>query len=177
MMRGRAKLERKVGIKQMTFVLKTQTKYRVELLSYWRKSVLRKGIDSAATEHSSTGWGALRNDLARQNVMLLTGAQANLAKYEPLAFRAIMELCSSRIAPLLPPTIQSVPPEAFAKSPSGVQEASQAGTRDLRNKVAAILAHPSPRVAQSGLKNVDDWVDAWKQFEVVDPKKRLAYRN
>jgi hypothetical protein len=176
LLRGRAKLERKIGIKQISFSMRTLTKYRVEQGSYWRKTVVRKGIDSAAVEHGA-GWGPLKNDLARQNVLLLPTAQAQIARYEPLAFRAVMELCSSRIAPLQPPTVKPVPVEAYAAQPSSIQDATPAATRELREKIGNILSKPSPTVAKHGLKTVDDWVDAWRQFEVIDPKKRLAYRN
>ncbi|CUG91462.1 Hypothetical protein, putative [Bodo saltans] len=169
-------MERKVGISQIAFMMRTQTKYRVELASYWRKTVVRKGIDSAAVEHGS-GWGPLKNDLARQNILLLPSAQAQLARYEPLAFRAVMELCASRIAPLQPPTVKPVPEEAYAAQPSSIQSATPAATRELREKLNIILSKPSPAVAQHSLKTVDAWLDAWKQFEVIDQNKRLAYRK
>lgn len=184
MMRGRAKLERKVGLQRITFLVKQQTRYRVEIESYWRKTVLRKGIDSAAVEHGA-GWATLKNDIARQNILLTPTAQNHIAKYEPLAFRALMELCSSRIAPPQPPVPKSVPPEAYIiRTPQGgaletspLQQASPAATRELREKIKVMLSRPSQRVSQCGLSTVDEWVDSWKQFESVDDTKRLAYRS
>ena len=109
MLRGRARLERKLGLKKMLFLLRTQTKYRVELSSYWRKTVTRKNVDSAAREHGA-GWSTMRNDLARQNVAILPRTQQTLAQYEPLAFRAMMELNGS---PRPPAPIKGVPKEAY----------------------------------------------------------------
>lgn len=176
MLRGRARLERKLGLKKMLFLLRTQTKYRVERATYWRKTVTRKNIDSAAREHGA-GWGTMKNDLARQNVALLPRTQQALAQYEPLAFRAIMELNASAIAPPPAPTGKGVPEEAYSLPSDDPQVATAAGVRFLKEKVQELTRLPSEQVAKKGPKSMDEWVNAWKKFETVDPSKRLSYKK
>lgn len=175
-MRGRAKMERKIGIKRMTFLLRVQTKYRVELEGYWRKQVVRKNVDAAAVEHGA-GWATIRNDLARQNIALVPTAQQMLAKYEPLAFRAVMELCASRIAPPPEPQGRGVPKAAYQFRPKDPLQSTQAAVSELSCSVTELLAKNSEALAREGPKSLSQWLDAWKSFEQVDPKKRLAYRN
>lgn len=112
MLRGRARLERKIGLKRLFFLMRTQTRYRVEQQSHWNRAIVRKNVDSAAREHG-TSWQHLRNDLARQNVTLLPRMQQTLAQYEPLAFRAMVELCASHIPPPPPPKTATVPDEVY----------------------------------------------------------------
>lgn len=175
MMRGRAKLERKIGIKQMTFIMRTQTAYRVELQSYWEKRLNRKRVDSAAVEHG-VGWGPLKNDLARQDVLLSPTAQHNLATYEPLAFRAVVELASSKIPPPALPASRPVPPEAYEPRPTEPNTCTKASTKELSEMIDDIMARPLfASLAKEHNVRADGLLDAWKEFEHVDSKKRLSY--
>ena len=176
MLRGRARLERKLGLKKMLFLLRTQTKYRVELSSYWRKTVTGKNVDSAAREHGA-GWSTMRNDLARQNVAILPRTQQTLAQYEPLAFRAMMELNASAIAPPPAPIGKGVPKEAYVVPSTNPLDPSAAGLQFVRAKVREITRLPSEQVAKKGPKTEAEWVDAWKKYEAVEPSKRLAYKQ
>lgn len=167
LLRGRARLERKVGVKRLTFLMRTQTRYRVEKQSYWERSIVRKNVDSAAHEHGSA-WSHLRNDIARQNMMLLPRTQQHLAQYEPLAFRAVMELCASRIAPPPPPQTAKIPAEAYTASPKDNRVSHPAAARELREAVQRFLAAGKGSVVDAGGSHgVDDWLNAWKEYEVV----------
>jgi hypothetical protein len=112
LLRGRAKYEKKIGLKKLFFMLRVQTKYRVELRRYKERALTRKNVDAALWEHNAS-WVTVRNDLARQNVALLPASQKRLALYEPLAFRAVVELCASRIPPPPAPDYKPIPPEAY----------------------------------------------------------------
>lgn len=183
MLRGRARLEKKIGLKRLFFLMRSQTRYRIEQQSHWNRAIVRKNIDSAAREHGS-GWPYLRNDLARQNVILLPAMQQTLAQYEPLAFRCLMELCSSRIPPPPPPMTAVIPEEVYEVAPfKDVSETASGSTKDSDAPVKASASHPSAQrelkegVARMlratepipGVNDLDDmnsWVNAWKQFDV-----------
>lgn len=166
MMRGRARLERKIGLKYLFFLMRTQTRYRVELQSYWERSIVRKNVDSAAREHGS-GWPYLRNDLARQNVLLLPRTQQALAQYEPIAFRAVVELCASRIPPPPPPVTAQVPEEAYSSHVVQPTVSHPAAQKELRDGIERMLrAGKSSALAEAGPKTVNEWADAWKEYDV-----------
>ncbi|KAG5464169.1 hypothetical protein LSCM1_00349 [Leishmania martiniquensis] len=166
MLRGRARLERKVGLKRITFLMRTQTRYRVEQKAHWERAIVRKNVDSAAHEHGS-GWQHLRNDLARQNLMLLPRTQQQLAQYEPLAFRAVMELCASRVAPPPPPMTAQVPEEAYATRPEDPRAAHPAARRQLKESVERMLRAGRSEVLQrEGPRTVQAWMDAWKEYDM-----------
>ncbi|KAG8348822.1 hypothetical protein TRVL_00346 [Trypanosoma vivax] len=181
MLRGRARLERKVGLKRLFFLMRTQTRYRVEQQSHWERAIVRKNVDSAAREHG-TGWPHLRNEMGRQNVMLLPRTQQILAQYEPLAFRAVVELCASAIAPPPPPTFVNVPEEAYIPWPP-CNDATGAGSGGVGATAENTMAHPASRVelrrgaerilgsGPSILRDsvggdVEQLMDAWKEFDV-----------
>ncbi|KAK7197897.1 hypothetical protein NESM_000744100 [Novymonas esmeraldas] len=166
MLRGRARLERKVGLKRITFLMRTQTRYRVEQKAHWERAIVRKNVDSAAHEHG-TGWKHLRNDLARQNVMLLPRSQQLLAQYEPLAFRAVVELCASRVAPPPPPLTAQVPEEAYAPRPADPTVAHPASRRQLLEGVERMLrCGNSDVLKREGPRTTQAWMDAWKAYDV-----------
>lgn len=166
LLRGRARLEKKVGLKRITFLMRTQTRYRVEQKAHWERAIVRKNVDSAAHEHGS-GWQHLRNDLARQNMMLLPKTQQQLALYEPLAFRAVMELCASRVAPPPPPMTAQVPDEAYAPRAKDGKTSHPAAARELREGVERMLrAGHSEKMLREGPRTVQAWADAWKEYDV-----------
>ncbi|AYU83695.1 mitoribosomal protein bL20m [Leishmania donovani] len=166
MLRGRARLERKVGLKRITFLMRTQTRYRVEHKAHWERAIVRKNVDSAAHEHGS-GWQHLRNDLARQNLMLLPRTQQQLAQYEPLAFRAVMELCASRVAPPPPPMTAQVPEEAYATRPEDPKVAHPAARRQLKECIEHMLCTGRSEVLQrEGPRTTQAWMDAWKEYDL-----------
>eukprot|EP00331_Platyophrya_macrostoma_P024629 CAMPEP_0176436920 /NCGR_PEP_ID=MMETSP0127-20121128/18282_1 /TAXON_ID=938130 /ORGANISM="Platyophrya macrostoma, Strain WH" /LENGTH=165 /DNA_ID=CAMNT_0017820385 /DNA_START=134 /DNA_END=631 /DNA_ORIENTATION=+ len=163
----------------MTFMIRQQTRYRVELESYWRKTVIRKGIDSAVHEHGGS-WSTLKNDMARQNIAILPTAQNHLAKYEPLAFRAVVELCASRIPPPQPPVAKSIPAEVYAPSRSSGDASTPCSVAvlELREKIADILGKKSTAVMQSTYgSDTERWLHAWQEFESIDASKRLTYQR
>lgn len=172
LLRGRARLEKKVGLKRITFLMRTQTRYRVEQKAHWERAIVRKNVDSAAHEHGS-GWQHLRNDLARQNLMLLPRTQQQLALYEPLAFRAVVELCASRVAPPPPPTTAQVPVEAYAPRAADGATSHPAATRELQEGVERMLcAGHSEKLQREGPRTVQAWMDAWKEYDVgASPRK------
>lgn len=177
LMRGRARLERKIGLKRLFFLMRTQTRYRVEQKALWERAVVRKNVDSAAREHG-TGWPHLRNDLARQNVMLLPKTQQTLAQYEPLAFRAVVELCASRIPPPPPPSSPQVPAEAYELAPQGSLTAHPAARRELREGVERMLsAGPSTALEREGGKEVEAWMDAWREYDVGAGNREAVSRK
>ncbi|KPI84919.1 hypothetical protein ABL78_6044 [Leptomonas seymouri] len=166
LLRGRARLEKKVGLKRITFLMRTQTRYRVEQKSHWERAIVRKNVDSAAHEHGS-GWQHLRNDLARQNMMLLPRMQQQLSLYEPLAFRAVMELCASRVPPPPPPMTAQVPEEAYAKRAEDGKTAHPAARRELKEGVERMLrVGGSEKLQREGPKTIQAWMDAWKEYDV-----------
>ncbi|ORC91395.1 uncharacterized protein TM35_000064000 [Trypanosoma theileri] len=176
MLRGRARLERKVGLKRLYFLMRTQTRYRVEQQSHWNRAIVRKNVDSAAREHGS-GWPQLRNELARQNMILLPHTQQTLAQYEPLAFRAVMELCASRIPPPPPPALVEVPEETYVdwatirekEEEEGKGNKSHPAARvELRRGVERVLQQSGPSLLRDAVNgNVEKLMDAWKEFDVV----------
>ncbi|CBH18023.1 hypothetical protein, conserved [Trypanosoma brucei gambiense DAL972] len=186
MLRGRARLERKVGLKRLFFLMRTQTRYRVEQQAHWERAIVRKNVDSAAREHG-TGWQHLRNELGRQNVILLPRSQQLLAQYEPLAFRAVVELCASRIPPPPPPVVASVPEESYTLWPPASHDNSECASTDgsdAPHGQQQSLSHPAARVelrcgvervlrrGPSGLgNNVNELIDAWKEFDVSPLRK------
>lgn len=166
LLRGRARLEKKVGLKRITFLMRTSTRYRVEHKAHWERAIVRKNVDSAAHEHGS-GWQHLRNDLARHNMFLLPKTQQQLALYEPLAFRAVMELCASRVPPPPPPVTAQVPEEAYARRAEDGATSHPAATRELREGVERMLrAGHSEKLLREGPRTVQAWADAWKAYDV-----------
>eukprot|EP00796_Vickermania_ingenoplastis_P008217 gene8217-5741_t len=152
MLRGRARLERKVGLKRLFFLMRTQTRYRVEQQSFWNRAIVRKNVDSAAREHGAS-WSHIRNDSARHNVMLLPRMQQVLAQYEPLAFRSLLEVYGSRIPPPPPPKTAEIPVEVYqclcSSGVSGeeavqVQASHPAAQRELRESVERMLRAAGP---------------------------------
>ncbi|KAH9598263.1 hypothetical protein LSM04_009131 [Trypanosoma melophagium] len=172
MLRGRARLERKVGLKRLYFLMRTQTRYRVEQQSHWNRAIVRKNIDSAAREHG-TGWPQLRNELGRQNILLLPHTQQTLAQYEPLAFRAVIELCASRIPPPPPPAFVEVPEETYVEWPAGEEKekeekAHPAARVELRRGVERVLHSGGPSLLRDSVNgSAEKLMDAWKEFDVA----------
>ena len=163
---GRQKLERKLGYKQLIGDLKSWSRHRASGLSYRSKSITRHNVDAAALEHGS-GWNQIRSDLARQNVVLLPSAQKMLAQYEPLAFRALVELCSSNIPPPLPMPHDAVPPECYEDKKNDLDPAAML---QLRRLVEELNANQSV-VSGTGM---EAWLGAWNEFQQVDRSRRLG---
>ncbi|CCW69296.1 unnamed protein product [Phytomonas sp. Hart1] len=173
LLRGRARLERKVGLKRLFFLMRTQTRYRVEQKAFWERAIVRKNVDSAAQEHGSS-WVYLRNDLARQNLLLLPRTQQLLAQYEPLAFRAVVELCASRLAPPPPPMTAQIPEEVYRHHPADSSESHPAARRELKEGVERMLkTGKSDRLEKGGPRTVEGWMDAWKEFDIGSASKKL----
>lgn len=170
LLRGRARLERKVGLKRLLFLMRTQTRYRVEQQSFWERAVVRKNVDSAAQEHGGS-WSQLKNDLARHNIHLFPRSQQTLAQYEPLAFRAVMELCASHVPPPPPPLTAQVPVEAYMPTPEDPHVAHPAARRELQEGLARMLSSGSSSALSRGPKTVEGWMDSWKEFDVAASKK------
>ncbi|CCW65649.1 unnamed protein product [Phytomonas sp. EM1] len=172
LLRGRARLERKIGLKRLFFLMRTQTRYRVEQKAFWERAIVRKNVDSAAQEHGSS-WMYLRNDLARQNLLLLPRTQQILAQYEPLAFRAIVELCASRLPPPPPPMTAQIPEEVYLLHASSSSESHPAARRELREGVERMLkAGKSEALEKGGPRTVEGWMDVWKEFDVGSITKK-----
>ena len=184
MLTGRARYEKSLGVREVTLRLTKETRYRTELRSFKNKALIRKNIDAAAVEHG-TGWAHIKNDLARQNIALLPTAQRMLAQYEPLAFKSLLELCSSAIPPppstveenpVIPPGVYNVAANASLEQkgtmPTAVAE------EELKAMVERMLIKPSPALKAVCPKgdgsDVDRWMDAWKDFEKVDESKRIV---
>lgn len=169
MLRGRARLERKVGLKRLFFLMRTQTRYRVEQQSHWNRAVVRKNVDSAAREHGSS-WQYIRNDIARHNMILQPRMQQVLAQYEPLAFRALIEVCASRIPPPPPPLTASIPEEVYsieALEKEGDTSAHPAARRELKENVSRMLRSAGPldaSVASRAPKDAESWCNVWKEY-------------
>lgn len=183
MLRGRARLERKVGLKRLFFLMRTQTRYRVEQQSLWNRAIVRKNVDSAAREHG-TSWSYIRNDTARQNVTLLPKTLQMLAQYEPLAFRSLMEICASNIPPPPPPKTAVVPEETYElhspkqepeaseeqKGPAPSHPAAQKELRELVNQMMKDMASSgNAELCSQSPRSADEWMDAWKAYDV--PRK------
>ncbi|EAN90473.1 hypothetical protein C3747_76g227 [Trypanosoma cruzi] len=166
MLRGRARLERKVGLKRLFFLMRTQTRYRVEQQSHWNRAIVRKNVDSAAREHG-TGWAQLRNEFGRQNILLLPRSQQMLAQYEPLAFRAVVELCASRIPPPPPPVFTKVPEEAYMPRSNNPQESHPAARVELRRGVERVLQCGPSKLREAVHGDADRLMEAWKEFDVA----------
>lgn len=185
MLRGRARLERKVGLKRLFFLMRTQTRYRVEQQSHWSRAIVRKNIDSAAREHG-TSWQYLRNDFAMHNIMLLPKMQQMLAQYEPLAFRALIELSASHVPPPPPPPTAIIPDEVYhlplregsdevkghvsPSSPvpmndsSGVHPSARVELRSCVDRLRR-ASEPHPKLTTEN-NTVESWMEAWKEFDV-----------
>lgn len=185
MLRGRARLERKVGLKRLFFLMRTQTRYRVEQQSHWSRAIVRKNIDSATREHG-TSWQYIRNDFAMHNIILLPKMQQLLAQYEPLAFRALLELSASHVSPPPPPPTASIPEEAYylplreelrdekhlasSSGPISIRDASAshpAARVELRSSVERMrrASEPHPQLNASN-SSLESWMQAWKEFDV-----------
>lgn len=190
LLRGRAKTERTLGVRAVALRLQKYTRFRIHHRRYDQRARVRANVDAAAVEHG-TGWPHLRNDIARQNVAILPTTQRLLAQYEPLAFRSLLELCSSQIVP--PPTIIDQQPliplreMSLLKSNSNLAIESTP-TADLQLKELlnnmittdrSVLSLASTSSAlgkvQVGGKvptSADDWMDSWKDFQIIDKKVR-----
>lgn len=187
MLQGRARYEKSLGVREVTLRLTKETRFRTELRSFKNKTLIRKNIDAAAVEHG-TGWVHIKNDLARQNIALLPTAQRILAQYEPLAFKSLLELCSSAIPP--PPSAVEenpvIPSSVYnvAASASLEQKATMptvAAGEELKAMVERMLTKPSPALKavcpRGDGADVERWMDAWKDFEKVDISKRIVASN
>lgn len=168
---GRAKLERKLGFKRMFFQLRCATKYRVSSKRFYDSSIIRRNVDAAAQEHGAS-WNSLRNDFARQNVILQTRSQQRLAQYEPLAFRSLVELAGSKIPPPPPPQPQLVPAEAYSEEHAS--ELHPTVSRELREAINKILYKESDALKQHGPASAEGWMDVWKEFEAPASRARAA---
>lgn len=175
---GRRKHERKLGAKRLLWQLIAQSRYRNDFKRPWERSINRAVISAVANENG-TDWTSLSKDLARQNIVVGQEGLTKMAQFEPLAFRCLLELASSGIAP--PPNISDPKTQTGLKelyhqtnssnSPSSVDD-------QLRVDIARML---KPKSALKGSGNaegrsldeilvqkksvVDEWADAWKEFE------------
>jgi hypothetical protein len=173
LLRGRRRIERKLGIKYLFTNLRKRTTFRVELEKHQKRALVRKNIDSAAHEHGS-GWSHIRNDLARQNVVIMPRMQQMLAQYEPLAFRSLMELCSSNIAPPPAPEPAAIPPQAYEPRPTDPQQPTAAAVVELEALVATMMSKGSKDLARHGYKSPADWTNAWREFDITgDSDKKV----
>lgn len=181
MLRGRARHEKVLGVREVTLRLSKETRYRSQLKTYKNKTQVRKNIDAAAVEHG-TGWSHMKNDLARQNVALLPTSQRILAQYEPLAFKSLLELCGSAIPPP-PSAVEQHPniPEAVynaAAANAALEHKAAlptlAAEEELKVMVGRMIAKSSPALTASlSAKGSDAWLDTWKEFESIDSNKRI----
>uniref|UniRef100_A0A7S1PUJ5 Uncharacterized protein n=1 Tax=Neobodo designis TaxID=312471 RepID=A0A7S1PUJ5_NEODS len=146
---SRAKVEFKIGRRVVLNRLKRATDKRLTTDKWMRNSVNRAAINAAAREHGSD-FPKLTNDLARQDVVLNPTAMKTLAVYEPMSFRAVMELAASGIAP---PT----PKSQVAKPQRPVLEQLDEDVRRIQATRSAVAADTELR-------------DAWKRY-VVEAEK------
>lgn len=196
LLRGRAKLETKLGMKAVHVRLAKYTRFRLHHRKYDQRARIRSAVDSAAVEHG-TGWGHIRNDLSKQNIQLFPSTQRLLAQYEPLAFRSILEVSSSSIVP--PPSPLNDCPVIPAAPPSSNhnfrKNFSHAATVELKEMIASLLRADNNTASVSGTSSAlqrvkvcgktvdtrefnmesacDQWADAWKDF-MVRPEDRSA---
>lgn len=164
-LRGRAAHERKLGNREIIMRLKCETQYRtMGQKQYW--SAVKRTNAGAAANELGTDYPRLINDCARQNVLLLPSMCSQLAKYEPLAFRALVEMCASAIPPPPPPAVNRVPPEAYSPQDSA------ATTAELKSDVKRLrrLSQHSPPLAAV---TTEEWVNAWTEFTTIPPEQRL----
>lgn len=161
MLMGRARMERRLGYKQIMFQLRTQCKFRVESKPAVEKQLIRAQADAAAKEQN-TDWNAIRNDIARQKVQILPQTQATLAKYEPMAYRAMIELLASGIPPPPKPEHNRMPVEAVTNPGPHVAEA------ELDEAITRLQRTPSTisAVAPADLKS------SWKRYLHADDLAR-----
>ena len=165
LLRGRAKLERKLGIKFLFTEMRKRTAFRVELEKHQKRAIVRKNVDAAAAEHG-TGWIHIRNDLARQNVVIMPRAQQLLAQYEPLAFRSVLELCSSNIAPPPSPTPARIPAEAYVPRPADPSQPTAASVVELEALVSKMMSKDSKELSKHGYRTPQEWTRAWEEFDI-----------
>lgn len=198
LLRGRAKVEPKLGTRAVRLRLQKYTRFRTNHKSYDQRTRVRADVDAAAVEHG-TGWAHIRNDLSRQAVHLFPTTQRLLAQYEPLAFRSMMELCSARIAPPSC-TLNNVPivprSEMNALKPDIDRSKQSTPAADLHlQELIANMIHSDNAVinlsangTSSALRRVKingitpdnskvleasrSWMEAWKDFENIDESVR-----
>eukprot|EP00758_Cryptobia_borreli_P003493 Tbor_TRINITY_DN3785_c0_g2::TRINITY_DN3785_c0_g2_i1::g.2433::m.2433/K02887/RP-L20, MRPL20, rplT; large subunit ribosomal protein L20 len=185
-LRGRAKNERILGQRETLLSLQKWTRFRVEHKRYRNKTLARSNIDAAAIEHG-TSWVTLKNDLGRQNLALHPSIQQHLAQYEPLAFRSILELCSSRIAPPPSPVekyIPEIPQEVYtplSEKHDNSRCPTPAAERELRERLKLLLSvkqgnngiySKSTALIQNFGDDPEKWLNAWQEFSSIDASKR-----
>src|SRR3989338_1715631 len=177
---GRRKHERKLGVKRLLWQLIAQTRYRNDFKRPWERAIGRTVISSVANENG-TDWASASKDLARQNVVVSQTGLTKIAQFEPLAFRCLLELASSGIAPppnISDPKVQTDLKELYHQSSNNNSTSSTTVDDQLRVDIARML---KPKSALKGSGNtegrsldeilaqkksvVDEWADAWKEFE------------
>lgn len=200
LLRGRAKLEAKLGFKAVHVRLMKFTRFRLHHRKIDQRARIRTAVDSAAAEHG-TGWAHLRNDLSKQNIHLYPSMQRLLAQYEPLAFRSVLEVASSSIVP--PPSPLADRPVIPHLEPLSIKhdytsQPTPAANRELKELIATMLRVDNATAAVTGastsalkrvkvggksidtsevIKAADEWKNAWKDFETIDASVRVQHAH
>ena len=95
---GRGKHERKLGRNYIRSHLRIATTYRAFFKDRYERG-LRRGLLQAAFCEHGTDYPSAMSDLARQKLLFTKPMLIHLAQLEPMAFRSIVELMGSGIAP------------------------------------------------------------------------------
>eukprot|EP00759_Apiculatamorpha_spiralis_P056486 PhF_6_TR8080/c0_g1_i1/m.12500/K02887/RP-L20, MRPL20, rplT; large subunit ribosomal protein L20 len=148
MMTGRARHERKLGHRYIRTHLRVQSNYRAYAKDHFDRARVRSNLQAAYMEHG-TDYPKARNDLSRQKILLDHHALSTLAIQEPLAFRSVMELISSGVAP--PPRVEHT---QLAKS-----------SEDTVNEAVQVLCDSRYGNPVSKKYTAETLKDAWKQFQ------------
>jgi hypothetical protein len=99
---GRARYEPGLTWRAMNQFMRRATDYRVTgIKNRYTSSITVQRFNAAAMEHG-THMGHIQKDQARHRMGLSNIALVNLAQYEPLSFRSVVELCASEISPPKP---------------------------------------------------------------------------
>lgn len=165
-LRGRARKEKKLTWKSLRRQLLDETEHRQYGLKEFKAANRVQNVNAALLEHGTDSKKAAR-DFARQNYMFGLSTLQHLAQFEPLAFRSLVEVAASRIPPPPPPNVDQqvglTSPDAELKKDVDRLLKSNSALYTEKDKLTVKFQRPKSEA----------FVDAWKEFEVVDGAKRV----
>ena len=161
--------ERKLGHRCLRNLVHNESQNRKEEDPQRTRSIRQVNLQAAANEQG-TSHDKLKHDLARQRVGISSETMLRIAQFEPMAFRALVELTSSDIAP--PPRLN---PESLKLTGQQVRQATEAAIADLEYDVGRMVkALSSPLVdvgsERDSLCDEKQWMNAWQNFVVENEK-------
>ena len=169
--------ERKLGHITLQNLIHNESQNKREEDPPRNASVLAVNIQAAANEHG-TSQRKLDHDLARQRVHLDKEMLRTLAHFEPMSFRALVELAGSGIAP--PPRLDPAAlkaPMTTAPLPGEAPPATAAradleyDVRRMLRRAASPAVSPDPEVKAAAAdlkKGTDAWMGSWREFCAED---------